>query len=245
MSGPVQTIEAANTVSLSDLWDPLYDSFDVDLVVKVLAYTAFSEHNYHMDMWTISRTYTPQAHSSLSSSRSFTTSRDLAGPTQPLSSSASITWLSLRFVSPLVLLSLLVLNLCVRTGFSKWCSRLHRNQGNLLFGPPRLDWGNQLVVVTGGASGIGELIANTLAVRNVTVAVLDVNPIVTENCESAHLLPSSSRIYMLPNIWKDNIAYYKCDVSKWEEVDRVSKQLVEEVSLLLAYSSIRRVVDLL
>ncbi len=41
-----------------------------------------------------------------------------------------------------------------------------------------------------GASGIGELIANTLAVRNVTVAVLDVNPIITENCErivSQHL----------------------------------------------------------
>ena len=45
MSGPIQTIEAANTVSISDLWDPLYDSFDVDLIVKVLAYTAFSEHH--------------------------------------------------------------------------------------------------------------------------------------------------------------------------------------------------------
>ena len=33
-----------------------------------------------------------------------------------------------------------------------------------------------------GASGIGELIANTLAVRGVTVVVLDVNPIITENC---------------------------------------------------------------
>lgn len=33
-----------------------------------------------------------------------------------------------------------------------------------------------------GSSGIGALLANTLAVRNVTVAVLDVNPIVTENC---------------------------------------------------------------
>lgn len=33
-----------------------------------------------------------------------------------------------------------------------------------------------------GASGIGELIANTCAVRNVTVVVLDVNPVVTENC---------------------------------------------------------------
>ena len=35
-----------------------------------------------------------------------------------------------------------------------------------------------------GASGVGELLANTLAVRNVTVVVLDVKPIVTENCES-------------------------------------------------------------
>lgn len=35
-----------------------------------------------------------------------------------------------------------------------------------------------------GASGIGELIANTLAVRNVTVVVLDIKPIVTENCEA-------------------------------------------------------------
>lgn len=36
-----------------------------------------------------------------------------------------------------------------------------------------------------GSSGIGELIANTLAVRNVTVVVLDVKPIVTENCTSS------------------------------------------------------------
>jgi hypothetical protein len=81
----------------------------------------------------------------------------------------------------------------------KWYSRLYRNQGNLLFGPGPLDWGEQIVLVTGGmysprfcpqicilnrgtgASGIGELLANTLAVRNVNVVVLDLNPIVTEN----------------------------------------------------------------
>ena len=41
-----------------------------------------------------------------------------------------------------------------------------------------------------GASGVGELLANTLAVRNVTVVVLDVKPIVTENCESHELIES-------------------------------------------------------
>jgi hypothetical protein len=27
----------------------------------------------------------------------------------------------------------------------------------------------------------------------------------------------------------DNITYYKCDVSKWEEVEAISKKVVEEV----------------
>jgi len=90
----------------------------------------------------------------------------------------------------------------------KWISLLYRNQGSLLFRPRRLDWGDQIVVITGGASGIGELLANTLAVRNVCVVVLDVNPIITENY---------------------NITYYKCDVSKWEEVEAVSKTVIEEI----------------
>lgn len=89
-----------------------------------------------------------------------------------------------------------------------WLSTLYRNQGKLLFSPPRFDWGEQIVVVTGGASGVGELLANTLAVRNVTVVVLDVQPIVSEN---------------------HNIVYYKCDVSKWEEVEAVSKKIVDEL----------------
>ena len=68
-------------------------------------------------------------------------------------------------------------------GFVKWYSRLYRNQGSLIYGPGPLDWSEQIVVLTGGSSGMGELLANTLAVRNVTVVVLDVNPIQTENCE--------------------------------------------------------------
>lgn len=67
-------------------------------------------------------------------------------------------------------------------GLLKWYSRLYRNQGSLLFGPGSVDWGEQIVLITGGASGVGELLANTLAVRNVAVVVLDVKPIVTENC---------------------------------------------------------------
>ncbi|KAG6842050.1 hypothetical protein C0991_003576 [Blastosporella zonata] len=94
------------------------------------------------------------------------------------------------------------------TGFIKWCSRLYRNQRGLILGPGKFDWGEQIVVITGGSSGVGELLANTLAVRNVNVVVLDVNPIITENY---------------------NITYYKCDVSKWEDVEAVSKQIIDEI----------------
>lgn len=49
--------------------------------------------------------------------------------------------------------------------------------------PGYLDWGEQVIIVTGGSSGIGALLANTLALRHCTVAVLDLNPIETDNCQ--------------------------------------------------------------
>ncbi|KIM91192.1 hypothetical protein PILCRDRAFT_168122 [Piloderma croceum F 1598] len=114
----------------------------------------------------------------------------------------------LSYNNPAVLISSAYYVAICAFWFLKWYSRLYRNQGSLLFGPGPLDWGEQIVLVTGGASGIGELLANTLAVRNVSVVVLDVNPIITENY---------------------NVTYYKCDVSKWEEVEAVSKKIVEEI----------------
>lgn len=42
--------------------------------------------------------------------------------------------------------------------------------------------------IESGSSGIGELLANTFAVRNVTVVVLDVNEVESENCALANSL---------------------------------------------------------
>lgn len=170
MSDTVVTVNSA-PLSLADFWDPLYDSFDVDLIMKVLSHTAFSPFfTFFIPLFYIFR--------------------------------------GARWPDALVVVTAGYNVVVSAFWFLRWYSRLYRNQGSLLFGPGRPDWGEQLVVVTGGSSGIGELIANTLAVRNVTAVVLDVKPIVTENY---------------------NITYYKCDVSKWEEVERVAKQIVEEL----------------
>lgn len=150
---------------------PVFDSFDIDLVFKVLKNTVFSP----FFIFFIPVFFIFQG----------------TAITEP-----TILW----FGGYLMVLCIYWAN--------DWLSILYRNQGSLLFRPDRYDWGEQIVVVTGGASGVGELLANTLAVRSVTVVVLDVKPIVTEN---------------------HNIVYYKCDVSKWEEVEAVSKKIVEEL----------------
>ncbi|PPQ66592.1 hypothetical protein CVT26_009492 [Gymnopilus dilepis] len=150
---------------------PIFDSLDIDLVVKVLANTAFSP----FFLFFVPTFYVFQG---------------------------------AKFSDNLVVASAIYWAIITTFWSFKWFSRLYRNQGSLVLRPPPLDWSEQIVVVTGGASGIGELLANTLAVRNVTVVVLDINPIVTENY---------------------NVTYYKCDVSKWEEVEAVSKKILEEI----------------
>jgi len=89
-----------------------------------------------------------------------------------------------------------------------WLSRFIANKWRNAGTPGRLDWGEQVIVITGGSSGIGALLANTLALRQCTVAVLDIHPIETDNY---------------------NITYYKCDVSDWKQVESVSKQIQEEL----------------
>jgi len=45
---------------------------------------------------------------------------------------------------------------------------------------------------------------------------------------------SAYYLYHTPSlpIHLDNIAYYECDVSKWEDVEAVSKKIIEEVRIL-------------
>jgi hypothetical protein len=43
------------------------------------------------------------------------------------------------------------------------------------------------------------------------------------------VLKSSSCSLPLTHLFSDNITYYKCDITKWEEVEAVAKEIAEEV----------------
>lgn len=81
----------------------------------------------------------------------------------------------------------------------------------LAFGLPReVDLSEEVIVITGGASGLGLLIAEVYGMRGATVAVLDIQDM--ENGEAR------------------GVTYYKCDVSDAQQVARVAAEIERDVS---------------
>ncbi len=81
----------------------------------------------------------------------------------------------------------------------------------LAFGLPReVDLSEEVIVITGGASGLGLLIAEVYGMRGATVAVLDVKEM--ENGEAR------------------GVTYYKCDVTDKAQVARVAAEIERDVS---------------
>ncbi|KAG8675583.1 hypothetical protein FPOAC2_01647 [Fusarium poae] len=75
--------------------------------------------------------------------------------------------------------------------------------------PREVDLSEEVIVITGGASGLGLLIAEVYGMRGATVAVLDVNEM--ENTESR------------------GVTYYKCDVGDKEQVAKVALQIEKDL----------------
>ncbi|KAF9582655.1 hypothetical protein BGW38_010928 [Lunasporangiospora selenospora] len=71
----------------------------------------------------------------------------------------------------------------------------------------KIEWDDEIVLITGGASGIGLLLAESLAIRRVSVVVLDVKHVETAS----------------------DIDSYICDVSNPAEIARVAAQIREDV----------------
>ena len=72
------------------------------------------------------------------------------------------------------------------------------------------DWAEEVVVVTGGAGGLGLLLAEVYGMRGVTVAVLDVKD-----------APDGGEAR--------NVTFYKCDVGDREQVVAAAERIEKEV----------------
>jgi len=83
----------------------------------------------------------------------------------------------------------------------------------IAYGLPReVDLSEEVIVITGGASGLGLLIAEVYGMRGATVAVLDVEEM--ENGEAR------------------GVTYYKCDVTDKEQVAKVAAQIERDVGFI-------------
>ncbi|KAF4123692.1 Short-chain dehydrogenase [Geosmithia morbida] len=82
----------------------------------------------------------------------------------------------------------------------------------LAYGRPReIDLSEEVIVITGGAGGMGLLLAEVYGMRGATVAVLDVNDM--ENCEAR------------------GVTHYRCDVGDKDQVAEAAREIEKEVSL--------------
>ncbi|KAK1836183.1 hypothetical protein QBC39DRAFT_410746 [Podospora conica] len=87
---------------------------------------------------------------------------------------------------------------------------LYGINNRLAFGLPReVDLSEEVIVITGGASGLGLLIAEVYGMRGATVAVLDIQDM--ENGEAR------------------GVTYYKCDVSDAQQVLRVAAEIERDL----------------
>ncbi|GAA97732.1 hypothetical protein E5Q_04411 [Mixia osmundae IAM 14324] len=89
-----------------------------------------------------------------------------------------------------------------------WANKAWKTGVRGLMGERKIDWGAQIVLITGGASGIGKLLAETLALRHVRVIVLDKQEYKSEGDYS--------------------VASFPCDVSDFKAVARIAEEIKQK-----------------
>jgi hypothetical protein len=87
----------------------------------------------------------------------------------------------------------------------------------IAFGAHReVDLAEEVIVITGGADGLGGLLAETYGMRSANIAVLDIKEMDEDEAE------------------EKGITYYQCDVGDAKQVEAAAAKIVEDVSYLTA-----------
>lgn len=86
--------------------------------------------------------------------------------------------------------------------------------------PRTVDFENEVVVITGGASGLGLLIAQNYGMRGASVAVLDVRDLGEEGIEE---------------VFGVVVLYIRCDVGDRAEVEGAKGKIVDEVCFIYLF----------
>lgn len=96
--------------------------------------------------------------------------------------------------------------------------------------PERIDWPDQIVLITGGANGLGRVLAETLAVKQATVVVLDIDKPCTPSDFGKHAVNYRSTSLVLTIAPTDgDLHFYQCDVSDAAAVEAVAQLVQREV----------------
>lgn len=84
--------------------------------------------------------------------------------------------------------------------------------------PRTVESANEVVLVTGGASGLGLLVAQMYAMKGASVAVLDIRDIAVKE---------------LDEVFGEDVRYFRCDVGDRRALEDVRGRIENEVCLRL------------
>jgi hypothetical protein len=90
--------------------------------------------------------------------------------------------------------------------------------------PRKVDLEEEVIVITGGASGLGLLIAEVYGMRGATVAVLDIQELEAGEARG--------------------VTAYKCDVGDKKQVTRVAAQIEKEVRYFYGYPMLPSLINI-
>jgi all-trans-retinol dehydrogenase (NAD+) len=108
---------------------------------------------------------------------------------------------------------------------NRWMSRRALNNGV----KARFDWPKEIIVVTGGAGGIGAKTVQRLAARGSKVVVLDVLPLTFPKCKLPSTCPITQWNELLYCGLVSNVHYYQCDLTDYDAVMKVAAKVAKEV----------------